>query len=355
MSELSQVVVSCTDLDAAIAFYTERLGFRLDMIMPADAPRIAVVSGHGIALRLVVGETGAPLALRLAGNTIFGGNTLIAPDGMRIEFVDRNAPIAIPDGRQEFLITRASAADAWVLGRAGMQYRDLIPGRLGGRFIASHIRIPGGGPVADYVHHHRVRFQMIYCRRGWVRVVYEDQGAPFVMHAGDCVLQPPTIRHRVLESSPGLEVIEIGCPAEHETLRDHALDLPTAEVRPQRDFGGQRFVRHVAADAVWQRVEGSRFEVRDTGIAEATDGLAGVRVLRVTSTAGAEVTDPTARLHNGEFLFLAVLEGRLQLRSKALGAHTLEADDSCVIPAGADYVIDPVTPCEALEVAMPAE
>ena len=107
-----------------------------------------------------------------------------------------------------------------------MLYRDLIPGRLGGRYIASHITIPEGGPVADWVHYHRVAFQMIYVRRGWVRVVYEDQGEPFVMHAGDLVLQPPEIRHRVLESSPGLEVIEIGCPALHETLADHELELP---------------------------------------------------------------------------------------------------------------------------------
>src|SRR3546814_7577110 len=104
-----------------------------------------------------------------------------------------------------------------------MHYRDLIPGRLGGRFIASHIRIPDGGEVADYVHYHRVRFQMIFCKTGWVRVVYEDQGPPFVLHAGDCVLQPPQIRHRVLEASAGLEVVELGCPAVHETCADHGL------------------------------------------------------------------------------------------------------------------------------------
>src|SRR6185436_13024852 len=109
----------------------------------------------------------------------------------------------------------------WTRGRAGMRYRDLIPGRQGGRFIASHIAIPEGGPVADYVHHHFVRVQLIYCHRGWVRVVYEDQGAPFMLEAGDCVLQPPGIRHRVLESSVGLEVIEIGSPAVHETFADH--------------------------------------------------------------------------------------------------------------------------------------
>ena len=93
------------------------------------------------------------------------------------------------------------------------------PGRLGGRFIASHITIPAGGPVPDYVHYHDVRYQSIHCVRGWVRVVYEDQGPPFVLEAGDCVLQPPGIRHRVLESSPGLEVVEVGSPAAHPTSR----------------------------------------------------------------------------------------------------------------------------------------
>ena len=37
-----------------------------------------------------------------------------------------------------------------------MLYRDLIPSRLGGRYIASHITIAEGGPVADWVHFHRI-------------------------------------------------------------------------------------------------------------------------------------------------------------------------------------------------------
>ena len=59
-----------------------------------------------------------------------------------------------------------------------------IPDRLGGSaIIASHIRIPEGGPVGDSVHFHRVGFQLIFCYKGWVEVVYEDQGgtsAPFL-------------------------------------------------------------------------------------------------------------------------------------------------------------------------------
>ena len=38
-----------------------------------------------------------------------------------------------------------------------MLYRDLIPDRLGGSaIVASHIRIPEGGPVGDSVHYHKV-------------------------------------------------------------------------------------------------------------------------------------------------------------------------------------------------------
>src|SRR5206468_1250390 len=90
-------------------------------------------------------------------------------------------PRELPPFKPEFVVTRA-AADGGE-GRAGMLYRDLIPNRLGGRYIASHIRIIEGGPVADWVHFHRIAFQVIAVRRGWVRVVYEDQGEPFVMHA----------------------------------------------------------------------------------------------------------------------------------------------------------------------------
>ena len=73
-----------------------------------------------------------------------------------------------------------------------MLYRDLIPDRLGGSaIVASHIRIPEGGPVGDSVHFHRVGFQLIFCYKGWVEVVYEDQGPPFVLRAGDCVIQGP--------------------------------------------------------------------------------------------------------------------------------------------------------------------
>ena len=306
-------------LDDAIADH-ERRGYRLDMIMPADAPRTAVVSKGAEMLRLTATATGVEAA----------------------PFTGLGHPV-IPPGRQEFILTRANETP-WIAGRAGMQYRDLIAGRLGGRYIASHIRIEDGGPVPDYVHHHRVRFQMIFVRKGWVRAVYEDQGDPFVMREGDCVLQPPHIRHRVLESSPGLEVIEIGCPAEHETFRDHDLTLPTSTRDPNRNFNSQRFVFHQAANASWQEEDGATF--RDTGIAAATANLADVRVIRPTR--------PVSRTHHGDFLFLAILKGSTELRSQAVATHTLTNGDACVLPAGAAYTLAESKACEILEVSLPA-
>jgi quercetin dioxygenase-like cupin family protein len=314
------------DLGAAIARLTGRWGFAVDLVTPADDPSYALLARG--PLRLALRLAGAPAALRRPPARP-PASAPSAPD----------AALPIPALVAATVVSRAdaSAGDAWVVGRAGMRYRDLLPGRFGGRFIASHIAIPDGGPVPDWVHFHRVRFQMISCVRGWVRVVYEDQGEPFVMREGDCVLQPPQIRHRVLESSPGLEVLELGCPASHETWADRATPLPTATRRPERVFGGQRFVRHEAAATPWRASRWEGVEMRDTGIGAATAGLAGCVTLHavpgaaVTAvpeagrelwfafvTAGACDAGPHGRLGVGDALALAP-DGAATLRAGTTG------------------------------------
>jgi quercetin dioxygenase-like cupin family protein len=258
--------------------------------------------------------------------------------------------VSIDSPNREFVISRLNATnDAWYSGRAGMEYRDLIPGRLGGRFIASHIRIPGGGETQDYVHYHKALFQMIYCKAGWARVVYEDQGPPFALEAGDCVLQPPEIRHRVLESSAGLEVIEVACPAEYETCADNELRLPTRDVLPERLFGGQRFARHRAREASWEPWRLDGFESRDTGVAAATNSLAAARVVKSNSAITA-----MAQGHAGELLFLFILQGEIGIDGGGQGNHRLLAGDSCVIPPGVDYTLKAGAGLEILEVSLPA-
>ncbi len=246
-------------LDPTVEFFVDRLGFRLDAIFPADDPSVAVLSGHGVTVRLdgsVDGGAGtSPAAVRRRGGRHATSSRRTAPSSRSSPPIRRSW---CHQWSRSWWSTVCTTARAWIVGRAGMRYRDLIPGRLGGSFIASHIHIPDAGPVPDYVHFHHVRFQMIFCAKGWVRLVYEDQGEPFVLEAGDCVLQPPRIRHRVLECSADLEVVEIGCPAEHETIVEHTIELPTAELRPDREFTGQRFTRHRASQAVWQAVAPER-------------------------------------------------------------------------------------------------
>jgi quercetin dioxygenase-like cupin family protein len=331
----AEIVLPARPFGATLAFFVERLGFRIDSIFPADAPSVATISAHGLRLRLDATIDGDAGALRLVcGDPGFLAGTSRAPNGTRVEVVPPVRPIVMPKLVPGLVVSRAGNGADWSVGRAGMRYRDLIPGRLGGRFIASHIVIPEGGEVPDYVHYHRVRFQMIYCRAGWVRVVYEDQGPDFVMRAGDCVLQPPEIRHRVLESSPGLEVIEIGCPALHETIADHALPLPNPRREPMRRFGGQLFARHEAATAAHVAWRHPGFTARDIGIAAATGGLAEVLVVTPTT---ARAT-PRAS-HDAELRFTFLLAGSATLDADGHGAHPLTAADSFVVPAGLPYAL----------------
>ncbi len=227
---LAEMRLPTQELRDDISFYTCTLGMRMDMIYPADDPHVAVFSGHGLRLRIEKGAPESPGTLRILTEDpdgfANGERVLVAPNGTRIEIGERNPPLVMPTTQHAFVVRRLADQAPWIIGRAGMQYRDLIPDRLGGSIIASHIRIPDGGPVPDMVHFHKVGFQLIFCVGGWVDVVYEDQGPPMRLTRGDCFIQPPEIRHRVLEASDNVEVIEIGVPAEHVTEIDHDMELP---------------------------------------------------------------------------------------------------------------------------------
>lgn len=335
-------------------FFVDRLGFRLEKIFPADAPATAVLLGHGarITLRRVDDDRDAgTLQLMVDDPGLISSSPLLAPNGTTVEVVASEPDIHLPALKQSLVVSTITDSAPFGTGRAGMKYRDLVPDRQGGRFIASHIAIPEGGLVPDYVHFHQVRFQMIFVYRGWVKVVYEDQGEPFVMQAGDCVLQPPTIRHRVLEASPGLEVIEIGCPAEHETIAEYSIPLPTGRVLPDREYGGQRFVRHVAENSDWTPFRYDGFTQQDLGIGTATHGLAGARV--VSATGG--TAWPRSVVPN-EFLFTFLMDGHATLTVGAGSRRELTAGDCFVIPAELDYGLTDISPdARLLEVSLPAD
>jgi quercetin dioxygenase-like cupin family protein len=352
--ESAEMVVPCRELTETLPFFLRRLGFRLEKIFPADNPAVAIVSGHGLTLRLEKDAPGGPGTLRLLVRDLSlledGGAPLIAPNGTRIVFDLANPPLEMPRTQHSFVVRRLKDGAPWVIGRAGMHYRDLVPDRLGGSMIASHIRVPDAGPVPDNVHYHVIGFQMIYCYRGWVRLVYEDQGEPFILAAGDCVLQPPQIRHRVLESSGGLEVIEIGCPAEHVTTLDHSMELPTGRIDPDKDFHGQKFCRHELSKAKWRPWRLDGFEARDTGIGAATGGVASVKVVRATQTPFAGWAAIDSDIH-----FTFVLEGNVTLQGEGHDQRALEAGDAFVIPPGLRTRLSSCSPdLEMLEVSLPA-
>jgi quercetin dioxygenase-like cupin family protein len=344
----AQIVLPAPNFDKTLQFFTGELGFKVDVISPADDPARATISAHGLSIRLDRDASGEPGVLRLLSDAA-AGTTLTAPNGTVIEFARAIPMIEMPPLVPSFTVATIDGNARWGIGRAGMRYRDLVPDRQGGRFIASHIHIPDGGPVPDYVHYHHIRFQMIYCYRGWARLVYEDQGEPFILAAGDCVLQPPLIRHRVLEASDNLEVIEIGSPAVHDTFADRTIELPTGRLLPERDFSGQRYVRHEIAQAVWKPWHLAGFECRDLGINAATDGVARVQVARALG----EASDAAIYRHDGEFALLFVLEGTADVSLDGLAMQPLGAGDSITVPPNADLTMHANVGLELLEVAVP--
>ena len=350
----AEIALPTASLREDLPFFTRTLGMRLDSIYPADDPQVAVLSGHGLRLHLDQRRIGAPGHIRIlapAPDAFAGGvRHLTAPGGTTVEVLDSEPPVVLPATEHAFVVRRLADQAPWVIGRAGMHYRDLVPSRLGGAIIASHIRIPDGGPVPDMVHFHKVGFQLIFCIKGWVEVVYEDQGGPIRLEAGDCFIQPPEIRHRVLNASDGIEVIEIGVPADHVTEIDHDMALPTAGLHPDREWQGQRFVHNRGADAPWGPFRIPGFVARDTTIAANTRGLAGVVVARPAQGAAPWTT------HRGDILFTFVMAGGMTLEGEGKEPFRLAPGDAFVIPPGlATRYADPTPDLQLLEVALPGQ
>ncbi|MEM7320321.1 MAG: cupin domain-containing protein [Pseudomonadota bacterium] len=349
---IAEIRLPTQELRDDIPFYTRKLGLRMDMIYPADDPRVAVFSGHGIRVRIDRDATEPPGTIRILTDDpdgfADGARKLTAPNGTTIEIEERNPPMVMPETVHSFVVRRLKDQAPWIIGRAGMQYRDLVPSRLGGTIIASHIRIPDGGPVPDMVHFHKVGFQLIFCIHGWVDVVYEDQGPKMRLTAGDCFIQPPEIRHCVLEASDNVQVIEIGVPADHVTEIDHQMELPTPHLRPDREWQGQKFVYNKAEGADWVPFRLPGYMCRDTTIAANTGNVAGVQVVRRGPG------DPVWARHDTDIHFSFVMDGEVTLEGEGREPHRLEQGDAFVIPPGMKTRLsDPSDDIELLEVTLP--
>lgn len=317
---VAAVELPCPDVVAEVDFLVS-LGWRVAEVFPADDPRRITVDGHGLRIAVVHGTSQGTRIVVTDGSE----RRATSPHGTEVVF---QPPLPTPPLVSSGVVSRAGGPDVWHVGRAGMHYRDLVPDRQGGAIIASHIRIPVGGPVPDYPHFHEVVFQLIFCHRGWVRLAYESQGEPFVLRAGECVIQPPRIRHRVLESSDDLHVVELGYPAEHLTIADHDFDFTANPEDPSRTWDGQSFVRFTHDDAVWIAASDG-VEEADTGVADATGRRADVRVVRL----GAGRSWTVGPVADRVFQFVFVLDGRVSDVTKG-AAISLADSDAVVVPVG---------------------
>lgn len=101
--------------------------------------------------------------------------------------------------------------------RPYFEYRDLgIRDATAGRAVMHVIRARGCHQATGEWHRHAVQLQLVYVLKGWVRFEYEGVGE-VRLEAGSCVHQPPGIRHREIEHSADLELIELVLPADFET------------------------------------------------------------------------------------------------------------------------------------------
>ncbi|MGH7249136.1 MAG: cupin domain-containing protein [Pseudomonadota bacterium] len=111
--------------------------------------------------------------------------------------------------------------DAFAEGlRPYAKYRDLDIAVVTNGMVRAHVikMIPPCDPaVVSKRHYHDVKFQMVYVLKGWIKGEFEGAGV-VTMREGSCWLQPPRIRHSVLDYSADCELLEIVMPADFRTV-----------------------------------------------------------------------------------------------------------------------------------------
>ena len=99
-------------------------------------------------------------------------------------------------------------------------YRDLGIAAATKGLARAHVikMIPPCDPAeVSKRHFHDVDFQMVYVLKGWIKGEYEGAGE-VMMREGSCWLQPPKIKHTVIDYSDDCELLEIIMPADFATV-----------------------------------------------------------------------------------------------------------------------------------------
>jgi hypothetical protein len=121
---------------------------------------------------------------------------------------------------QRFTASHLNDADFKPDGlRSYALYRDLGIAAASGGLCQAHV-IRMLSPCTDEVrkrHQHDSELQLIYVLQGWIKNEFEGEGVQ-MMSAGSCWLQPPGIKHTVLDYSADVELLEIIVPADFKTV-----------------------------------------------------------------------------------------------------------------------------------------
>lgn len=124
----AQVNLSTKSLRQDLPFLTDVVGMDLDMIYPADNPQFAVLSGHGIRLQLQQAEVASghiTILTDASDDFADGQRELTSPGGLKVSIDELNPPLVLPETEHAFVVRRLADQAPWVIGRAGMEYRDL--------------------------------------------------------------------------------------------------------------------------------------------------------------------------------------------------------------------------------------
>ena len=135
---------------------------------------------------------------------------------------DRNSTSASAgdEAPQSFNVSHHREEDFSVGLRRYAAYRDLGMAKATNGKVQAHVIrfVPPCRPEeVSKLHYHDVEFQMVYVLKGWIKTELEGQGA-HVMRPGSAWIQPPRIKHKVLDYSDDAEVLEIILPADFETV-----------------------------------------------------------------------------------------------------------------------------------------
>src|SRR5712691_227022 len=132
----------------------------------------------------------------------------------------RARPAVSPRRKQTFTVSHHREEDFDRGLRRYAHYRDLGTAKATNGMVQAHVIrfVPPCDPKeVSKLHYHEVDFQMVYVLKGWIKTELTGEGT-HVMRAGSCWLQPPRIKHKVLDYSDDCEVLEIVLPADFKTV-----------------------------------------------------------------------------------------------------------------------------------------